>query len=307
MSKREELLEELVEKFLLSDEGFTVKDDDRETYYAQVPVGKIKTIYAGQGFYGCPNQIKLAAIVADGKVYIVSEYNLISSFNGISLPENAVIFDEFSKELNEKIFNEVVKKMYSELPIIPLDCQKERSCEESARSYLIFGRNLDEQEDAALQRIYHTFKFSDIFTALCEGTSLEEEAKKKFHSKEEEYLKMKSFNSKLREIVEHDPDQVTEKWERELAKALTDTTAKRVNVEFLYHGKTASEKMIPARVLNTLFQKYHFSDYDFVTSRNGDNLVKNLGAGRYGGNKNGTLTCEHINKITYGKKVLYQK
>ena len=121
MSKREELLEELVEKFLLSDEGFTVKDDEREAYYAQVPVGKIKTIYAGQGFYGCPNQIKLAAIVADGKVYIVSEYNLISSFNGISLPENAVIFDEFSKELNEKIFNEVVKKMYSELPIIPLD------------------------------------------------------------------------------------------------------------------------------------------------------------------------------------------
>lgn len=305
--EKEKYLKELIERLLTSDVGFVMKEDDKNRYYTQVLFGKVKLIYAEYEFYSCPKQLQLAAIVTEGKVYIMSEYDLAPSFNGISLPENVISFYEYSRKLNEKIFNEVIKKLYMELPIVPLDYEKEKDCEERARCCLINGEKVNNRDDDVLRKMYRPFKFPDIFMALSGYVNLEEEAKKRFCSKEESYLEIKSFNNKLREIIENNPDKVTEKWERELAKALTDTMAKKVNVEFRYHGKTASEKMTPQSILNILCRQDYFSDYNFVTSRNGDNIIKTLEAGRYKSDKSEVLTCEHINKITYGKKVLYQK
>lgn len=307
MDKREKFLKELTERLLTSDVGFVMKEDDKNRYYTQVLFGKVKLIYAEYEFYSCPKQLQLAAIVTEGKVYIMSEYDLAPSFNGISLPENVISFYEYSRKLNEKIFNEVIKKLYMELPSVPLDYEKEKDCEERARCCLINGEKVNNRDDDVLRKIYHPFKFPDIFMGLSGYMNLEEEAEKRFRSKEERYLEIKSFNNKLREIIENNPDKVTEKWERELAKALTDTMAKKVNVEFRYHGKTASEKMTPQSILNILCRQDYFSDYNFVTSRNGDNLVRTLGAGRYKSDKNETLTCKHIEKITYGRKILYKR
>lgn len=41
--------------------------------------------------------------------------------------------------------------------------------------------------------------------------------------------------------------------------------------------------------------------------KSGEKIIKDLGAGKWKGDKEEVLTCKHINKITYGKKVLYEK
>ena len=40
--------------------------------------------------------------------------------------------------------------------------------------------------------------------------------------------------------------------------------------------------------------------------KSGEKIIQELGAGRWKTDSREVLTCKYINKITYGKKVLYQ-
>lgn len=54
-----------------------------------------------------------------------------------------------------------------------------------------------------------------------------------------------------------------------------------------------------------LSQNDYFSSFDFTTMKSGEKIISELGAGTW--RTDSPLTCKHIVKITYGKKVLYQK
>ena len=52
-----------------------------------------------------------------------------------------------------------------------------------------------------------------------------------------------------------------------------------------------------------------FWDFDFCVTMRGDDVIKTLeiATNRWNDDGRPLLTCEHITKITYGKKVLYEK
>lgn len=305
--KREKFLKELIERLLTSDVGFTVNCNGETKYFAQIPVGKVKMVYSNPFSSAFTSELKRFAIIEKSKIYLMSKYDLPFYADDIALPENVVFFNEYFADFAEEIFNDTVKKMYSKLPVIPLEPEDYESRKEMARRCLIFGTQLDEREEESVRSIYPSLKNLDIINALCEGVDLKEKAKEEFESRKENFLKIKSYNAKLKELIEVTPDLISEKWERELAKSLANITAKKVTVEFFYHGKTASHKMSPGIILGNLCRQDYFSNCDFTTSRNGDNIIKTLGAGKYRGDKNEVLTCKHIEKITYGRKVLYKK
>ena len=85
--------------------------------------------------------------------------------------------------------------------------------------------------------------------------------------------------------------------------------AKTITVEFSLNGKSDSEKINPDKLIRKLIEKDYFSGYDFEVSKRGDALIEKLGAATWRSDKDGkeVLTCKNITKITYGKKILYEK
>lgn len=80
-------------------------------------------------------------------------------------------------------------------------------------------------------------------------------------------------------------------WKSELSKILQSINANFVTVEISFNGKTAVRKMKPGHIMSRLL------DGDCISSN-----VAELGVSSYG-----YLYCEHITKIIYNKKTLYEK
>lgn len=111
---------------------------------------------------------------------------------------------------------------------------------------------------------------------------------------------------RIKLFVEH-PETVLKTYEQHIVDGLHSIDAKTVQIEFLYHGKVTTGKIEREKLLQVVCSNDYFSSYNFTTVKGGEKIIKDLGAGKWIGDKEEVLTCKHINKITYGKKVLYEK
>ena len=119
----------------------------------------------------------------------------------------------------------------------------------------------------------------------------------------EKWISQKSLSEKIRDLMSN-PETASDR-ELKIAEGLRSVNAKTVVVEFEMNGKRASGKMTPLTILSKLRRNDNFDSYDFEVTKQGEEILKDLGAGSYWSEN--ALRCKHITKITYGKKELYVK
>lgn len=311
------LINKFVERVLNDKGSFNINIKEKEQrdttnyHFLQSNVGKARYIYGmrswnDEKFYSKVDlKPELVAIVSEGIVYIVNEIFLQiyrwCNKEEMLLPKNTKIFDEVVKETNEYVSNIIFADFYNNLDIEDITNENTISeCRKRARGYLF------SKEPAALfdnEKLDGIFNVRDIANILCGFMNVESEAKSRLEERKSEWISKKSTNEKIRKLMED--TETAFDWEIAIAEGIRSVDAKTVVVEFELNGKRASGKISPNTIITALEKRDIFSGYDFKIAKHGDKLLEDLEAGSYW-SKN-TLRCEHIVKITYGKKVLYIK
>ena len=304
-------IEKFVEEVLKNTNSFSIEwkegcKDVTNYHFVQDKVGKARYVYGSYSwndelfFSGLKNSPKLVAIVSDDTVYIVDEYVLKATqfhLKGESFPLQAVLFDDYVKEVTRYANEEVLKDYIASLDIPELPERFEKSALEKAREILLRGGTTSEKEINPLSR-------DEIAEYLCGFyPDLAEKIVGVLNRDRELWSAGKAFDTQVNQILK-EPDLVAERWEIEMAKGLREVPdAKSVNVEFVMNGSKANGKMEPSTLMRKLIGDGRIDDYDFINCSEGKRLYYLFGAYYY---KN-PLTCKHITKITYGKRLLFDE
>lgn len=241
------------------------------------------------------NKVSPIAIVVKNNIIITDMlFFCIYNSDEITLPPNMMFLSTVTNRFNTLIQKTVFNPFYNNLPTTPLE---DKEYVIKARKSLLMGESFAHTPP-------NLFSCQDIVNSLCGFMNLEKEAKHKFEKNKEDWIYIKSEESKISELLFN--DKAAEPWEKDLAKVLLNTDAVSVTVEFMYNDKVASAKIAPAIILRRLTHKDYFSSYDFPTNNVANTISKTIGISFCSWEKN-HLTCEHINKITYRKKDLYVK
>lgn len=307
------LINEFVEKAKNNTGSFSITIDegrkDISNYrFLQGDVGKARYIYGMRSwnndrFYSdiCLKP-ELVAIVSDGKVYVVDEFFLQIWQKEVPLPENTIRFDEKVDVVNEFVSNVIFTDFYNSLEVV--DITREdilEECRNMARKYLFSKTPAETFENEKLDNL---FSKKDVANILCGFMDADTEARKRLEADREKWISQKSLSEKIRDLMSN-PETASD-WELKIAEGLRCVNAKTVVVEFEMNGKRASGKMTPETIISNLRINDNFDSYDFEVSRQGEEILKNLGAENHWRSEN-ALRCKHITKITYGKKELYVK
>lgn len=306
------LLEKFEENILEKQEtSFKIANGDRYYHFVQVPVGSAYYIYGEYSWYNnsfsrLDLNYKLVAIVKESVIYIVDRlfFDLYST-EEISIPKTIKSFNDFWKEINEYVTNEVFPKFYEKLKIDEVtDDKLYCNCQQTARNYMLSNTSLEEKiiKDyfSSLSEFLTEQDAADI---ICDIVNVDNYALEKLEKEKENWVFTKATVDKIIACTK-DP-KIIESWELDIIDALNGINAKTVNVEFTLNWKTALGKMEPDIIIRNLKNKNNFWRYDFVTTKQGEELMLRLNASS---NKDeNVLTCENISKITYKRKELYVK
>lgn len=296
------MIHEFVEKVLSSDEAFVLENKNTYTYFIQGKVGDGKYVYCRYGFkkdfYTELNEgMKLVAIVANDTVYIIDEFRLDLWGKSIDLPDHTALFKDYVKKVNEHVGNTVFLQFCAGLDVSGTEVDVKR-CKEVAREYLITNRPYQ------AAKYVNMFDMNEVAQSLCGFINADEEAKRRYEIERDKWAD-KIARDKMVEAVMNDPS-VAEEWELRMAQALNSLEAKTVNVEFEFNGKRAAEKIQPYEIVRVLLQMDGFSSYNFCNTKSAKMMMTEIGASTWSGDKN-SLRCKNISRITYGKKVVYEK
>lgn len=301
---------DFVDKVLKEDDSFALtkkepgKKDAWYYQFLQCKVGNGRYVYGCRGyneeFYlSFDKEPKLVAIVADGVVYIVDAW-FFDVWQDVPLPLNAEHFYRSKiKSVNEYFQDVIFSEFYNGLEPSQLTDGDCAFCAKEARKIMLSKKSSldDVKPDSG-------FSEQDVAKILCGMMNLEEEANKRLEAEKEAWSIEKAKYEKKKEYI--DSSFGVAEWELKIAEALRSVDAKNITVEFEYNGKKASEKMNPEKVARVLLESDKFDEFDFATRVQGGQVIKTLGASTSHWDEN-TLRCEHISKITYGKKELYVK
>lgn len=281
-------------------------DGSNTKYYMFIPikVGEAKYIHGDCGVDDpdfkrlVGNNYSLYAVVSDGNVYL-DEHKFRLKTLGSKLPKNAKPFS--LKEFNEYAKKVVFPDFYYSLKTKEItDPHIITNALQDAREIIFTGNTNLLKPDAD-----DVFRKQDIADILNGYISLEEEARKRYEEEKEYWIMEKSLLKKVEEYI-YEPNIIKE-WELALAKAITSVKARTVNVEFEFNSKKASTKIDPRIILCVLIMDKYFSIHDFHNQREGLELLRHLNINKSTQVNRDVLKCEHISKITYAKKVLYER
>lgn len=307
------LIDEFVNRVLTDEDSFVLTDKKegnknfKYIQFMQCKVGNGRYVYA---FYGWnpdfntefKNEAELMAIVADGTVYTIQDYlfNIWRDEDRKCLPKHHKSFYAAKKEKNEYVKNVLFKDFYNSLKVIPVEGEgKLKWCQEKARENILTkGSVVDEIT------ISDMFNEQEIAKSLCGLLDFKKEALQHFEAARDTWLETKAEREKIKELV--NASAGVESWEVEISEGLRSVDAVNVSVEFEVNDNKAQGKMKPERIIRKLVECSYFSDYDFATCAQGKEIFKALGVDEGWRSKN-HLKCEHISKITYGRKELYVK
>lgn len=311
------LIDKFVERVLTTTESFIVEvgEGDNKKYYffIQANVGKARYIYCEysyreQNFYTKIDlKPELVAIISNRKIYIVDDFKLDiyrwRDSEEIVLPKNTYIFNDVIEKENNYVETVVFPDFYNTLKEEEItDKNMLTSCEKMARSLLLTNHTTAKEIS-----IEPMFTEKDIVNSLCGFVNLKTESITRLKEKEDKWINKKSFSKKVKELMKNHTG--VESYELKIAEGVRSVEAKTITVEFSLNGKSDSEKINPDKLIRKLIEKDYFSGYDFEVSKRGDALIEKLGAATWRSDKDGkeVLTCKNITKITYGKKILYEK
>lgn len=304
---------EFKEKTLSSERTFLLNDGNGKILCAKVPVGQAEYIYTMREYLDGKDivtsiyeKMEMTAIAKNGKIYMIKPYNVMDSYNE-EYPENAFYInnhymDEINSQINKKVFDE----LYNDLETVALTEGEVKNCADVARHVLVYKKDINKYISDRCNKNIERISVQKFADSLCGVVDLEEFVRKDFESKKDMWIKLKSCMERIKLFVEH-PETVLETYERRIVDGLHSVDAKTVQIEFFYHGKNATGKIEREKLLQVVCSNDYFSSYNFTTVKGGEKIIKDLGAGKWKGDKEEVLTCKHINKITYGKKVLYDR
>lgn len=303
------VLNEFINKVLNTDESFILKGDEYNYFYTQGKIGNAKCIFGARPYrqewnsIHMKDELNLVALLVNQKVYIIDPWSLGIRYREqvVEYPENVIPIEQAVKAVNEMITCDVFSRWYDALP-----CDNEIS-EENESIWMHYAKRtaLSYNEDGVKAEFINCYEQQDIIDILCEGASFKEVAIKKLEDNRDAWIKKKTKNLFIEDAIRRGKAALP--YEVEIAEELNQVEAKFVNVEFLLNGKTAACKLSPEEIRRTMINNDFFSYYDFQTRKEGERVSEELGAGRWRENGNDVLTCEHIVKITYGRKTLYER
>lgn len=287
-------------------DSFSFSMDKKYYSFMQSKVGNAVYVYGIDDYeeefeYRINNKPELVAIISNDTIYVVNEFflNVWGYGSDTILPSNVELFDRYRNQQNKYVKNEVFQEFYSALDVENVEyLTTTNKCKEKARSCL-----LSKYKDIPAIELSDMFSELDIAKSLCEVFSIYDEAMKIFEDKKDKWIAVKSERAAIRVLMEE--KSVVEDWELKMVDGLKSVVdAKQVTVEFTFKDKKTSIKIAVGTVYRKIENKDYFSGYDFGNKKRGDEMIKSLGAATWK-HDGEVLTCKHITKIAYGKKVLY--
>lgn len=312
MRIKERLIDKFAEQIFCTEESFLIEfeKDNYKEYYFFIPckVGNAQYVYAKNSYHSnsCYSDIEekaeLVAIKSGGKVYLTNEY-LFDLYHGeTNLPTDVMLFSEFVKKKNEYINSIIFEEFYRALNVCEIAMKEDMvGCKKEARQIL-----LSKNPSVKPRKIEAMFTAQEIADSLCGMVDLEAEAKQRLNKDKEFWLKQKAYDVQLQKFVKN--QEGVEPYELKIADAIRNVEAKMLTVEFELNGKKATGKIPIHRLQRSLMESDYFSEYDFDTTKNGEQILEVLDAESSLWAESGrTIRCKNISKITYARKVLYER
>ena len=314
-----------------SDDNFEMRVDDHKIVFVQLKVGTGKYIYSMSTYcsensenqnmkeVGINNELSLFAIVTEDKaVYLFEIYPLSYWIEAKDLPDQVAYFNKYKDSVKYDEAAKIFERLYSEIEIGESEKQSEivkceDECREIARNTLLNGNSYDVWLFAYLKDCFDrvaTLQAQNYANFLCGLESVITHITRDVCNNFSYCKSAKIIANRVKEIMEKEINLVVEDWEIEMVDALNviKGVAKIVNVTFQYDEKEYTEKVALENLFRILKQKDNFDCWDFPTRDKGEQLLATLGAPKWI-NKDGKelLQCKHISKITYGKRVVFQR
>lgn len=310
------LLERFRDEVLNTKGSFELNYKDKHYSFMRCVNGNAEYIYGDYKFYNeyfsddayfsdIDLKYELVAIVdmTTEIIYIVNEYMFKTGYEvGSIYPEGCHSFSRYVAEKNEYLQEVLFRNYYNniEIDISSVTDEEFINTQKKQARRIILSKN-----EIVLPKFNREFTHHDIAKMICEYTNIEDEVNKMFADNRDSMIKMKLGQELIKKYIAE--KSVVEDWEIKLAESINDLKANYVNVEFNFNGNVGSEKIDPKNIIGILIGNGYFSSYNFATSKSGDKLLKILGVANEFYKRDTWLTCKHITKITYVRKILYER
>ena len=144
---------------------------------------------------------------------------------------------------------------------------------------------------------------NDLLLYLSDALDLEEHCKEVFEKDKKRLSYIKAVKKRYEELISGNSGDVAQDWELQLSEALRSINGKNVIVTFVVDDKKATGKISIDKILYALLEKDSIRPYHFITSKEGEKVYKDLGLKPY----NDRLLCSDIEKVSFGKKVVFSR
>lgn len=307
------LLEQFKDKVLNTVGSFRLEEKEYyNRYYSFIKCTNGNTLYIygtskyyNDDFSDPSIKYELIAILDKSShiIYIVDEYLFNKSFSKkLDYPEGCVSFDDYINEINKYIDDVLFKSFYDDIEVDINSITDEDFIERrkrEARDIILRGK------EVTYPKFNKSFTNIDIAKMICGYINIEDEANKRFEEDRSIYTNIKSGKELIKKFIKE--KSVVKDWEIELSNSINNLEANFVTAEFNFNGNVGSGKVEPKTIIRTLIDNDYFSSFNFATAKGGEKLLKELGVANNYYDKETQLTCKHITKITYGRKVLYER
>lgn len=272
-----------------------LKQNEHVTLFlSAITVGKSTFIYGDYTYDGkIPSEkLELLAIITENLKVVFNRYMLFKTFDEI--PEDYICVNDYIAKLNNNEVSEKYTELYNTLPTEKISPEYEKEYAQEARyNLLVSGKSKNFEMPELINK-------NNVKSILAGYTTPEEITLDYVSNKKEQIIAGKSRREYIKKLMTK--KSVAEPWELELSESLRNIDAKTVTVEFSFNGKSAVGKINPKDLLQMLANKLNISDWDFANGTEGGKVIAELGV-----DYNNRLKCEHITKIYYRGKSLFER
>lgn len=269
------------------------QDRNRKLFLSSVAVGESAYIYGDYAYIETPpEKFDLLAVLTEELSVVFNRWKLFYSYDDV--PSGYILAEDLISDLNTGRVSEKYAELYNSLPTEKIEPEYKEGYNQDARYNLLVIGKFKELKAPKL------ITADNIKSILAGYTTPEEITLDYVSNKKEQIIGGKSRREYIKKLMTE--KSVAEPWELELAENLRATSAKTVTVEFGFNGKSASGKIDPQDLLRTLANRTDFSSWNFANGAEGKKVLAHLGA-----DWNNHLTCEHIQKITYRGKTVFER
>lgn len=235
-------------------------------------------------------EYKLLAIVFEGKIYVIDRYHL-DAYQGFNDPD-FVPFSDFVTEFVEYAVKEIVPEYYNEIEIVP-DKKTLEAYTSNARNILL-GDDLIKDFELNIE--------GEPINRVLRGIVTREQMARTIIEKQ--LNRLKNYKERvvcIEKLLE--TNSCAEEWEIAMAKALRDSNAQNVSIEFSMNERNSTVKLPVVRIRSALIEKDWFGTYNFLTSKEGERVYEELGLKAWGEHPYSV----NISEISFRGKTIYRR